>query len=38
MKLLTTAKITLIDPEKRAYYDDTYTPDNDDKPEGENIL
>jgi DnaJ-class molecular chaperone len=38
MKLLTTEKFTLIDPEKRAYYDDTYAPDNDDIPEGEKIF
>jgi curved DNA-binding protein CbpA len=35
MKLLNTAKITLIDPEKRALYDG---PDEDDIPEEENIF
>jgi hypothetical protein len=35
MKLLTISKITLIVPDKRARRDNTFTPDNDDIPEGE---
>jgi tetratricopeptide (TPR) repeat protein len=38
MKLLTTAKITLIDSEKRAQYDDNYTTQGEDIPEGEKVF
>jgi curved DNA-binding protein CbpA len=38
MKLINAAKVTLIDPHKRAQYDDTYIPEDDVIPDGEKVF